>query len=82
MGLEDEMQIIVDFVEQYRTKHKVTTTFGEKSELSCLAFGEGHNLLYAQLIPTVNDSGYWQQLEKDPEIRKLVLEQIEKEQGK
>lgn len=82
MALEDEMQIITGYVEQYRRDYAITPTFGVKPEFSCFAFGEGYNLLYTQLIPTVTGSGYWQQVEKDPEILKLVLEQIEKDQSK
>jgi len=77
MGLEEDLRLINDFVEEYRARYKVVPSYGEKLELSCLAFGEGHNLLYRQLIPTINGDGYWTSMH-DFEIRQLVLDEISK----
>ena len=75
MDLESDLQVIAEYVEKYRSQYNITPTYGAKLELSCLAFGEGHNLLYRQLIPTTNGDGYWDCLD-DPQIRQLVLDEI------
>ncbi|GEM_PF-6412109 len=77
MGLEQDLEIINDYVKEYRDKYNVVPSYGTKLELSCLAFGEGYNLLYRQLIPTINGDGYWNSMD-DPEIRQLVLDEITK----
>jgi len=77
MGKAEELEEIVNFVEAYRAKNGVKPTYEIKCEPSCEAFGEGHNLLYCQLIPTVNGDGCWKEIE-DSGIRKLVLEEIKK----
>ena len=79
MSLESELQIITEYVEEYRVRYHITPTSGVKSELSCLAFGEGYNLLYCQLITTLNGGGYWSCMH-DQEIRQLVLDEITKSQ--
>lgn len=73
-----EMKIIEDFVDKYRAKKGIVPTLGIKPEPSCIAFGEGHNLLYVQLINTINGYGGWLEL-KDAEVRELVLKQIERD---
>lgn len=78
ISLETEMRIIENFVEKYRTEHCIEPTSGVKPELSCEAFGECYNLLYRQLITTVNSDGSWEELES-PEVRELILDQIEKD---
>lgn len=78
LSKESELKTIVDFVESYRSKRGIIPTSGIKFEPSCIAFGEGHNLLYAQLMNTTNGTGGWLELE-DSEVRGLVLEQIGKD---
>jgi len=70
-----ETRKIIDFVRMYRKKHGITPTPGYKSELSCIAVGEGRNLLFRQLILTVEGDAAWLSLE-DPQIRKIVLDEI------
>ena len=77
---ELEMKTIVDFVEDYRKKHNIVPIRGRKIEMSGIAFGEGYNLLYCQLILTNNDYS-WSELE-DLDVRKLVLDQIKKDSSK
>lgn len=72
---EQEMQIIEEFVSVYRERYGITPTRGFKPEGSCICFGEGHNLLYRQLVLTTKGDGDWLSL-KDAEIRKLVLDEI------
>jgi hypothetical protein len=73
-----ELSKIIEAVEDYRVKHCVIPTPERKFELSCIAFGESHNLLYRQLIPTTNGEGGWQELD-DEKVRKEVLAQLKKD---
>ena len=77
---KSQTQTITDYVNAYRIKHNITPTPGRKLEFSCYAIGEGTNLLYRQLVPTINGDGDWPSLQ-DGEIRKLVLEQIAKDRS-
>lgn len=79
--LEKEMQRITSYVHNYRKANNIQPTHGSKMELSCYAFGEGHNLLYRQLIPTIDNDGCWDELD-DPVIRRLVLDEIDKQENK
>ena len=54
---QQELDAIRQYVHNYRKAHGVVPTYGRKPELSCIIHGEGHNLLYRQLIPTVDDGG-------------------------
>ncbi|MFH1637962.1 MAG: hypothetical protein ABIB71_06055 [Candidatus Woesearchaeota archaeon] len=75
MHKKQEMKEITDFVEKYREKNGITPTPGSKYEPSCEHSGEGYNLLYCQLINTVNYE--WEGwLYKDDEIRQLVLQEV------
>ena len=76
-----ELALIRDYVHIYRTNYNVNPSPNVKYELSCENFGEGWNLLN-QLIFTTDGSGYWPLIETDPENRKLVLDQIEKEKSR
>ncbi|MBI4147234.1 hypothetical protein HY494_01130 [Candidatus Woesearchaeota archaeon] len=75
-----ELARIRDYVSIYRKNYDVNPSPNVKYELSCEHFGEGWNLLN-QLIFTADGSGYWPLIETDPENRKLVLDQIEKEKN-
>jgi len=72
-----EIARIIAFVEDYRTRYNIIPTNGYKPELSCYAFGEFYNLLYRQLVLTINGDAGWKEIEND-EIRKGVLEEIKK----
>ena len=69
---------IKTWVKNYRKREKITATSGLKFELSCEAFGEGHNLL-RQLILTIDGDGSWKELDEDQNgnIIDLVLKEIE-----
>jgi hypothetical protein len=73
-----DLELIVEFVREYRANAGITPTPGIKPELSCIAFGEGYNLLYRQLVTTFEGEGGWNELDC-PEIRELVLRQIQKD---
>ncbi|OGG44822.1 hypothetical protein A2673_02190 [Candidatus Kaiserbacteria bacterium RIFCSPHIGHO2_01_FULL_50_13] len=70
-----EMKEIEDFVHQYRREYDIVPTPGCKSELSCIAFGEGWNLLFRQLITTKDGDGDWPSLQY-ADIRAIVLREI------
>jgi hypothetical protein len=74
----EELALILDFVERYRRENNIAPSRGRKFELSCEAFGEGYNLLYRQLIPTIEGSGGWEEIE-DEKVRQEVLNQIKKD---
>ncbi|MBS3107999.1 hypothetical protein J4468_03735, partial [Candidatus Woesearchaeota archaeon] len=61
----DEIKFIEDFVNQYRTDYNIAPTPGYKFELSCYAFGEFYNLLYRQLVLTINGDAGWKEIEND-----------------
>ncbi|MFQ5475268.1 MAG: hypothetical protein ACE5DM_05530 [Candidatus Nanoarchaeia archaeon] len=71
-------EVIASFVQAYRHSFRISPTPGPKWEMSCIMCGEGNNLLYRQLVATTNTTGYWSEME-DPQMRKLVLEQIAKD---
>lgn len=73
-----EINLIRDFVHEYRNKYHILPTSGRKLELSGIAFGEGYNLLYRQLILTNDGEDGWKELDNS-EVRILVLEQIKKD---
>lgn len=73
-----EVRFIEKAVEHLRKLYCINPTPGYKFELSDIAFGEGHNLLYRQLLLTTNGYGAWQGL-KDHDIRALVIDEIHKD---
>ncbi|MBU0470329.1 MAG: hypothetical protein KKA62_06195 [Nanoarchaeota archaeon] len=75
-----EISFITDYVDYIRKKENIVPTFGTKFELSCLAFGEGYNLLHRQLVLTINGSGDWVELNY-PIIRDLVISEIHKDKS-
>lgn len=75
MSKKKEMKEITDYIDKYRKRNSIIPTHGHKPEPSCIAQGEGYNLLYCQLINTV-DSEWKDDLYRDNEIRKLVLKEV------
>lgn len=73
-----EICFIERAVEYLRKLYVINPTPGYKFELSDIAFGEGHNLLYRQLLLTTNGYDAWQGL-KDHDIRALVIDEIHKD---
>ena len=70
---------IEEWVRNYRNRNNIIPTPGRKPELSCIAFGEGNNLLWS-LIKTVERDGAWKELDEDEkgEVIQLVLDEIKK----
>lgn len=81
-NLEEELcemkSSIIEYVHDYRNKNNVIPTHGYKPEPSCIAFGEFHNLLWCQLIPTTDGDGGWHEID-DYEICKGVYSYIQRE---
>ena len=76
-----EIDLICDYVIWKRKLLGISEenlSFEPLWEGSCLAFGEGYNLLYRQLIPVAEESGDWEVL-KDSEVRSLVIDEIHKD---
>jgi hypothetical protein len=71
------MEKIYAYVKSYRAKLGIKPTPGRKDEPSCIMLGEGHNLLYYQLITTPEGTGGWRELQHE-DVRQLVLEEIAK----
>jgi len=70
-----DMARIHEFVNWMRSRQSITPTPDRKMEPSCISFGEFNNLIYCQLIPTIDGDGDWASL-NDPDIRQGVLLQI------
>lgn len=73
--LKKKIDYIKAWVHKYREVYNIKPTPGIKHELSCIAYGEGYNLLYNQLIPTVDGDGAWNEL-NSKEVVDLVLNEI------
>lgn len=76
MSQNEELEIILKFVKEYRSKRNIVPTVGYKPEGSGEMYGEGYMLLFRQLIYTPEGTGGWLELD-DPKIRSLVIREIE-----
>ncbi len=64
-GKEEEIKEIREFVEKERNRSRIEMDnlgTSHRSEGSCYAYGEFHNLVYAQLLHTKYPYGGWQEL--------------------
>lgn len=77
---EKKIKQIIAWVRKYRKENDITPTPGLKYELSCEAFGEGHNLLFRQLVTTPIGKNGWHEIYGDEsgEVIELVLEEMKK----
>jgi len=64
-GRKAKLDTIRKFVLKERMRHGITELKGPMPELSCIAVGEFHNLLWRSLMYT--PESYWHEL-SDPEI--------------
>jgi len=71
-----EMALIVEFVKAYRLAFGVPVSPGYKPELSCVSFGDAHNLLYCQLVTTPEGIGGWLELNGHHELVRMVVDEI------
>ena len=76
--LQKKVLFIQDWVHKHRLKEGIVPTPGYKLELSCFMFGEGKNLLFRQLVPTIDGLNGWQEITQDTsgEVIQLVLDAI------
>ena len=71
-----KLREICRLVEIIRLRQGIVPTDEHKIEPSCIMFGEFHNLVFFQLIPTTNFQGSWNELKDSPEIVAGVLDQL------
>ena len=71
------IQKIVKFVRWYRAQNGIIPSPGRKFELSCISFGEMYNLLFRQLILTIEFDAGWLELKHSPEVVEGILQEID-----
>src|SRR6056297_721895 len=67
-GQEEEIREIKEFVEKERNRSRIKMDdlgTSHRSEGSCYAYGEFHNLVYAQLLHTKYPYGGWQEFTEE-----------------
>lgn len=83
-SLEEKAQLITQAAASYRRKNNIVPTRTQPGfEGSCFALGEWRNLFFAQLVPTRDGYGDWQNITPNQSNKEIITQLFDwlREQG-